>query len=209
MFESFAAANTRENLSASAETADDPFGMSKSSSGDDLSSFGDISLEVPHALPTEEELLSGDSVDGLEQQGGMDELEQAEDGLLMDVDDYSNPEDLIKQASFLLDDGKWMEARRFLERAISLDDKNADAYALLGWAMFNGSGGSGGGREAEMTIKKGMRINPNRYLHFLYLGKIYAAIEQFEFAELHFVKALELNVECSEAKEEIKRIHNR
>lgn len=207
-FESFAA-GVEETLPPSKTPPSDPFGMPKDSTGDELDSFGDISLEVPNSLPTEEELLSDKSVNGLEQQEGMDELDKAEGGLLMDVDDYSNPEDLLKQASFLLDDGKWSEARRFLERAVSLDDQNADAYALLGWAIFNQEGGSGGGREAEKTIKKGMRINPNRYLHFLYLGKIYAAIEQFEFAELHFVKALELNVECSEAKEEIKRIHNR
>jgi tetratricopeptide (TPR) repeat protein len=135
--------------------------------------------------------------------------EEVADKLMMDVDDYTNADDLIKQAGYLLDDGNWSAARRFLTKAVELDENNADAYALLGWAVFNDSANAVGRAEGERTVKKGMKLAPGRFLHFLYLGKIYAAQEQFEFAELHFIKALELNVECSEAREEIKRIRNR
>jgi tetratricopeptide (TPR) repeat protein len=138
-----------------------------------------------------------------------DEDEITTESLLMDIEDYSNPEDLVKQAGFLLDDGKWLDARRFLKKAIELDENYADAYALLGWAVFNDPSDMDNKLEGERLIKKGLRLNPGRYLHFLYLGKVYSALGQYEFAELHFVKALELNIECSEAKEEIKRIHHR
>ena len=133
----------------------------------------------------------------------------AEDEMFMDLEEYTNPEDLIKQANVLLDEGRWSDARQFLSRALEMNDKNADVYALLGWAIYKDDPTGRNMQEAEQTIKKGIKLDPKRYLHYLYLGKIYAAAKQRDFAELHFVKALELNVECTEAKEEIKRMYHR
>jgi Domain of unknown function (DUF4388) len=186
------------------ETDDVDFGASDLGDED---AFGDLDLSN-EALPEEMGDVSIDDY-GLEGDDDFETEVDASDSMLMDIEDYSNPEDLVKQAGYLLDDSNWSEARRFLDKAVELDENNADAYALLGWAMYNSGGSSVAAIEAEKTIKRGLKLNPSRYLHFLYLGKIYAATEQFEFAELHFVKALELNVECSEAKEEIKRIHSR
>jgi Tfp pilus assembly protein PilF len=129
--------------------------------------------------------------------------------MFMDLEEYTNPEDLIKQANVLLDEGRWSDARQFLSRALEMNDKNADVYALLGWAIYKDDPTGRNMQEAEQTIKKGIKLDPKRYLHYLYLGKIYAAAKQRDFAELHFVKALELNVECTEAKEEIKRMYHR
>jgi len=144
---------------------------------------------------------------GEEEIGG--ETTAGDESLFMDLEEYSNPEDLLKQANILLDESRWSEARQFLDKALQLNDKNADAYALLGWAMFKEDPTGQGAKDAEQTIKQGIKLDPKRYLHYLYLGKIYAASNQRDFAELHFVKALELNVECSEAKEEIKRMYHR
>lgn len=180
--------------------------------GHDL--FGDATLEPPASPAEKKSAIADDLGFGAETDAfGTEEFSAEEpepdSSLFMDVDDYSNPEDLIKQAGYLLDDGNWTEARRFLTKALDLDENNADAYALLGWAIFNDEADNNRVNQSEQIIRKGMRINPGRYLHFLYLGKIYAAMKQYEFAELHFVKALELNHECSEAKDEIKRIHQR
>ncbi|MDP8223487.1 MAG: DUF4388 domain-containing protein [Candidatus Lernaella stagnicola] len=213
--EDFLTGEQRRTAPAPPEESADDYGLAAAAPDTDPfatlgggSDFGDVDLGEAADLGD-----GGVSVDdyGLDNDGDFDtEQEASGGGLLMDVDDFSNPEDLVKQAGYLLDDSNWEEARRFLQKAIEIDENNCDAYALLGWAMFNANPhDSDNVREAEGAIKNGMKINPNRYLHFLYLGKIYAATEQFEFAELHFVKALELNVECSEAKEEIKRIHNR
>jgi len=146
--------------------------------------------------------------------GGQEELEPAAaesmtTGFFADIDDFSNAEDLIKQAHYLIDEGQWDKARQFLEKALELEPSSSDAFTLLGWTIFNGGDQPNRVTEAEGTIKKGLKLNPKAYLPFLYLGKIYAELNQYDFAELHFVKALELNVECSEAKEEIKRIRNR
>lgn len=184
--------------------AADPFGVAS----DRDRGFGDVSLGGAESLEPGGDQLSIDDY-GIESDEDVGGEAEDDDGLLMDAEDYSNPEDLVKQAGYLLDDGNWDQAKRFLNKAIELDNKNADAYALLGWAMFNAEPDPTAVAAAEKTIKKGLEIDPKRYLHFLYLGKIYAASKQYEFAELHFVKALELNVECSEAKEEIKRIHTR
>jgi hypothetical protein len=187
----------------------DPFAMPRGATDP----FQDISLEPPAPLKSEGGLEGADDF-GLgegatDAEMARDEDEITTESLLMDIEDYSNPEDLVKQAGFLLDDGKWLDARRFLKKAIELDENYADAYALLGWAVFNDPSDMDNKLEGERLIKKGLRLNPGRYLHFLYLGKVYSALGQYEFAELHFVKALELNIECSEAKEEIKRIHHR
>ncbi len=151
----------------------------------------------------------GDEPLAPEDELGPVEQESPGEDMFVDLDEYSNPEDLIKQANVLLDEGRWSEARQFLDKALTLDEKNADVYALLGWAIFKEDVSGGSMKDAEQMIKKGIKIDPKRYLHYLYLGKIYAATNQREFAELHFVKALELNVECTEAKEEIKRIYHR
>jgi len=186
----------------------DPFADSTEGVGDEQTFAFESGSEHPQdeSMDAGEDFaLSDDAFAGEDELGG----ESADEGFFMDIEDYSNPEDLIKQANYLLEEGRWGQARQFLQKALEIDENNADAYALLGWAIFNEGVMDNSAQEAEQTIKQGMKINPNRYLHYLYLGKIYAATEQMEFAELHFVKALELNVECSEAKEEIKRIYNR
>lgn len=131
------------------------------------------------------------------------------EGFFVDIEDYTNAEELIKQADYLIDENRWAEAKQFLNKSTSLNESKAEAFALLGWVIFNENPTEEGVKEAEEVIRKGISIDAKVYLHYLYLGKIYSAMEQIEFAELHFVKALELNVECSEAKEEIKRLYNR
>jgi tetratricopeptide (TPR) repeat protein len=125
-----------------------------------------------------------------------------------DLQEYKSAADLLKQASYFINENRYEDAERYLNRAIELDANYAEAYPPLGWCIYNRSNG-GEVRDAEQTIKKGIKLNPQMFQAFLYLGKIYKAEKQPEFAELHFVKAIELNVDCTEAKEEIKRIRIR
>ncbi|MCZ7584849.1 MAG: hypothetical protein M5R36_16795 [Deltaproteobacteria bacterium] len=126
----------------------------------------------------------------------------------LDLDQYSTPEDLLKQSVYLMDENRFEEAEKYLEKALDLDANFSEAIPYLGWCVYNRSGGSEAQR-AEQIIKDGIQKSPKMYQSFLYLGKIYRAEKQPDFAELHFVKALELNVDCMEAKEEIKKIHQR
>ncbi|MCL4236146.1 MAG: hypothetical protein KJ042_16695, partial [Deltaproteobacteria bacterium] len=97
---------------------------------------------------------------------------------------------------------------RYLNRAVEVDPDFAEAYPYLGWCVYNNSSGTDFVR-AESIVKKGMAKKPGMFQAFLFLGKMYMREDQRDFAELHFVKALELNIDCAEAKEEIKKIRMR
>lgn len=124
------------------------------------------------------------------------------------LDGYHSAEELVRQAVYFLDEGRFDQAERFLNRAVELEPDYAEAYPYLGWCIYNTSAGTEVTR-AETMIKNGMRKKPQMYQSFLYLGKIYRRENQPDFAELHFVKAIELNIDCAEAKEEIKKIRLR
>ena len=126
----------------------------------------------------------------------------------VDVNDYTDPEEVRKQGLLLLEEERWDDAEAFLQRAIDMLPDDWELYAHLGWAMYNSSTFYDNKLEAaETTIKQGMGTGKSLYLHFLFLGKIYLENGHYEFAELHFIKALEMNVDCLEAREQIKQIH--
>ncbi len=114
----------------------------------------------------------------------------------------------VKAAERHIESGNFAEAKALLDTALAQDPESAEAHIYMGWIHFNLEG-SGAAAEAEKMIKKGMKFDPKIYKAFLFLGKIYAAQKQMDFAELHFIKALELNVNCNEAREEIRKIHNK
>jgi len=66
----------------------------------------------------------------------------------------------------LLRAANFPEARRYAERAIRLDDANADAYMVLGFAQFQ----SDRTREAIMAWKKSLDLRPNEMVRE-YLGR--------------------------------------
>jgi tetratricopeptide (TPR) repeat protein len=133
-----------------------------------------------------------------------------EDEYVPEVGDFSDPEEIFQQATMLMSDARFDSADVFFRRALEMLPDRTEIYAYLGWTLYNSAQSEGKQLgPAEQMIKKGMGAGKNRYQHFLYLGKLYAEEQQYEFAELHFVKALEMNVDCAEAKEMIKRIHSR
>ncbi len=112
----------------------------------------------------------------------------------------------VQAAERLIDKGNFAEAKTQLEAAIAADPECAEAYVYQGWCVFNLMGASSAG-EAEKLIKTGMNFNQKLYQAYLFLGKINAAQNQVDFAELYFIKSLELNVNCDEARDEIRKIH--
>lgn len=137
-----------------------------------------------------------------------EEPEDQESDFQMDPDDFTNPTELKKQGIMLLEEQHFNQAKRFLSRAVEMAPQDTDLAAYLGWAIFHASDTAGDRFiAAEEAIKEGMGPGKSSHLHFLYLGKIYVEEDQLEFAELHFVKALEISVDCIEAREQIKKIH--
>lgn len=134
--------------------------------------------------------------------------EEPEEALSLNVEDFSDPEEVKNQGIILLEEGRFDEAEMFLQKCTELLPDDSTIYAYLGWCTYNLSTTRGEDFEnAEEIIKQGMGPGKSNYRHFLFLGKIYYEEAQYEFAELHFIKALEMNVECTEAKEQIKLIH--
>ncbi|MCB1152893.1 MAG: DUF4388 domain-containing protein [Deltaproteobacteria bacterium] len=147
----------------------------------------------PEETPTEFEDISPETY-----------LETEDTGI--DLSAYDNAEDLTKQGQYLMEEGRFNDAEKFFEKALEMDPDSAEASVHLGWTKYNRSAGMEV-QDSERLIRDGLKRNPAMFQAFLYLGKIYMAENQMEFAELHFVKALELNVDCAEAREQIKKIH--
>jgi len=119
-------------------------------------------------------------------------------------------EEALRQGQYFLDHGRFEEAREMLRRAVESNPDDTGIHPFLGWAIYNaGRGIPQAFHEAEEIIKKAIDADPNNYLAYLYLGKIYKLENQLDFAELHFVRAMQLNIDCTEAKEEMKALYRR
>jgi hypothetical protein len=116
--------------------------------------------------------------------------------------------ELVTSALELIKKKRFDVAEAYLTHVIKSNPEYSDAYPNLGYCIYQISGESGF-KKAVSLIKEGIKRDPESYVPYLYLGRIYKKQNQNDFAELHFVKALELNVMCNEAKEEIKKLHKR
>lgn len=156
---------------------------------------------------------SSDPEDELSDDDFADQIEEDDSSTLSDVnlDDYTNPDEMFEQGMVLLEENRWNEAEAFLTKAGEMLPDKSEIQAYKGWSIYNNSEKylDNNFQAAEQTIKESMKSQKITYLHFLYLGKIYAEEREHEFAELHFVKALEMNVDCTEAREQIKRLHSK
>jgi len=123
--------------------------------------------------------------------------------------DAMTPEELLEFGQDLIIDLEYLQAREVLEKAHELDPDFIDVYPLLGWAIFNTEHGPDKRNESEQLVKKALKARPNMWQAYLYLGKIYRNLGEDDFAELHFVKALEYNIDCEEARDEIKKIRSK
>lgn len=134
--------------------------------------------------------------------------EESEAAFSLNIEDFSDPGEVKNQGIILLEEGRFEEAEMFLQKSTELLPEDFELYAYLGWCVYNLSKSRGEDYEqGEEIIKQGMGPGKSNYLHFLFLGKIYYEEDQYEFAELHFVKTLEMNIECAEAKDLVKLIH--
>jgi tetratricopeptide (TPR) repeat protein len=183
-----------------AEEVEEQFGFDESSSDG-------FSEEEPASEDTFS--FSEDPVEYEEEPEPEYEEEVEEDaGFFADLNDYSDPEEIKKQGIILLEEEHFENAAQFLQRALEMLPEDFDLYAYLGWAMYNSGGKTNESYSAaEDMVKQGMGPGKSKFQHFLYLGRLYSEQGQYEFAELHFIKALEINVDCAEAREQIKKIH--
>ncbi|MDP8255899.1 MAG: DUF4388 domain-containing protein [Candidatus Alcyoniella australis] len=134
--------------------------------------------------------------------------EPIEEPELPDMEEKS-AEELLHIGQDLIGESNFDQAQLALQKAIELDGELAEAYSFLGWVQFNLDDSQAGLSQAEQTIKQGIKIKAGQWQAYLNLGKIYRDVGENEFAELHFVKCLEHNLDCQEARDEIRKIHNK
>jgi len=188
------------------EKAKDGFGgqvgFDESAEEEELSFSSDEQGNLASTRAPEESAAESEYHDFVDEPQSLESIDETE--LIND------PEELVKLGIDLLQDGKFAKAEMFFKKAVDLDPNMASAYPYLGWAHYNASMSSPDRKaEAELIIKQGIKINNRLFEHFLYMGKIYQAENQPDFAELYYVKALELNRECIEARDQIKKIRLR
>jgi tetratricopeptide (TPR) repeat protein len=119
-----------------------------------------------------------------------------------------DPDEAVQRAEFFLDKLDYADALPLLRFAHAKKPGDPGIAPLLGWAIFHaGEGSREAFREAETLLREVTKTDPKNWRAFLALGRIYKATKQRDFAELHLVRALELNKDCAEAKEEIKNLY--
>jgi tetratricopeptide (TPR) repeat protein len=98
------------------------------------------------------------------------------------------------------------QIKEFADKAIALDPKEDTAWHILGrWnrvladvntvkramaGMFFGSLPKGSNEEAERDMRKALELNPDRLMHYIELGRIYAQMGRNDEARMYINKGL-------------------
>ena len=85
-------------------------------------------------------------------------------------------------------EGKVAEARGKISDAVKLDNENAQAWCIMG-SILNEQNS----QEAVSSYQKSVNSNPSYYLAFRGLGNYYLKNKDFQNADLHYSKAIEIN----------------
>jgi tetratricopeptide (TPR) repeat protein len=84
--------------------------------------------------------------------------------------------------------GKMADALEKISDAVKLDNRNAQAWCIMG-SILNEQNS----QEAVSSYQKSVNSNPSYYLAFRGLGNYYLKNNDFQNAELHYSKAIEIN----------------
>jgi len=101
---------------------------------------------------------------------------------------------------------RWEDAEAAFSELVFREYDEADAMALGGWARYHLPGKDPFATGASL-IQKAIEKDPKMDLPFLLMGRIYMEENDKGMAELYFVKAIEVNLDCIEAKELLKEIY--
>ncbi len=142
----------------------------------------------------------------LEATGGGEALLDSSREMLFSAED---PPDQINQLGIsLLEQGLWAKAREMFELAVSRGFPDPSAKARLGYALYHEiSHESDRFAQAAAWIQKAITQNPKDATGYLYMGQLYQAEGDLSMAELYYVRAVEVDRECVEAKELIRQLH--
>ena len=112
---------------------------------------------------------------------------------------------MAREASKAIDEQRYEDAVRELERAASDVEGAADLRAMLGWARFCAAPDDGDtARRAIRELREAIDLLPNDYRAHLYLGRVYARMGKRILAEKQFEKALQCDPNSEEAMEQLR-----
>ncbi len=191
--ESYADFEGDENSFGEDFSQDGAEGDEEFSSDEEDYGFGDISDEYE-----EGEEGTGDF-------GDLDSFENEPEELSFNPDDTA--QDVFKLGIIYEEQGAYETAVKAYDEAISRGFESLEATCRKGWATYNSDPDSGGFDRGAAVLQEVIKQDPNSFYSYLYLGKIYEAEADLSMAELYYIKALELNRECEEAKNSIKRLY--
>jgi len=118
------------------------------------------------------------------------------------------PEQIYQLAISLFEQALWPKARETIEIAIQRGYNDAQAKARLGYALYHELAHDPERfRHAAAWVQKAITQSPKESVGYLFLGKLYQEEGDKNMAEMYFVRALEVDRECAEAKESIRRLY--
>lgn len=115
-------------------------------------------------------------------------------------------ESIITALKSFCDEGRWEEAESAWGELNLRGYDGADAAAYAGWARYHSPGEDPFAAGAGL-IQKAIQKAPKMDLPYVLMGRIYLEENDSGMAELYFVKAVEVNSDCFEAKEFIRKIY--
>lgn len=120
-----------------------------------------------------------------------------------------DPERIYEIGKTYLEQGSYDVAEKAFRMAYERGMDTVEVKCDLSWATYSARENKDGFEHGAAILQEIIEANPKHHLPHLYLGKIYESEGDITMAELYFIKALELNRDCEEAKHRIKRIYDR
>ncbi len=186
-----------------ADDFDEPGGFDEDLAGPD---------EVDFVMDDDSDLKLGEIEDeGDPLIGGIDDgLDEGfiDDGAPIQFSEGDPPEHMFQLAVSLIDQEYYGKAHEVIRTALDRGLENPLAKIYLGLAYYHDrAGDSDRFQKASQYIQEGIAAVGKDPVGYLTLGKLYLEEGDKAMAELYFIKALEIDRDCIEAKEMIRTIY--
>jgi tetratricopeptide (TPR) repeat protein len=102
------------------------------------------------------------------------------------------------------------QAVAHFEAAVNGYPEEGEYHAYYGWALYlEDPDAPGRFKEAVECILQGRKLAPGREKPYLFLGRLYKAVDRGRIAEKMFTRAVQLNPDCVEALRELRLLNMR
>jgi len=118
------------------------------------------------------------------------------------------PDNLYQIGLALMKQEEWERAFRAISYAVHNGLSSPEVNINWGWAFYmSQTNDPDRFNKAAKMVQAGISLDPKYATGYVVLGRIYLAEGDRSMAELYFVKALELDAACVEAKESIRELY--